>query len=515
MVTRRSYLHLVSTAMVVSSLILSACSESKQTTKAQVATNNANAGRERVKLNEQELKDRINPRAQAAYKAKLAPIFAKLDADTAVKASWGSLFNLKTWILGDVNLKTTHTNSRSATKGATATDITARQSLYEIWMDKNAYNGLNEDFQAKSILTEYLTALYIFKFMSVEELNKMVKDVYPAAVCTPTSAAPARPAGIVAGEADQASTTRPAATPRRGQSNPREATRAQPGRDGRTVASRILSAEDYTKIEAAKNYIIEKGLEIKHTELVAKLVELGFDQRIFAMEIKDTAVVPAAANAATQTEEQKAAALALALPVIEKLKALNETSSVCFGVTTNEKMDCNLTVVAGEIEREVTAADGTKSKEKIASLELEAKAGEVKFLNEKWGQFVDLKLTDANLSVKFTGATNNELFLRQLISVEALKADAAVGFAYKDTYMILGKATENDAEVVRLYGLVSIPRTISVLEKDADGKVTLCKAKKVENKDLSTDVLLIASADTLRESVKKAVESIETEKVCK
>ena len=171
---KHSYLQLTSAIAVTSTLILSAC----QPTDQSVHIKYANGGKRGQSTEvSSRAKAPVTPELQKmitdvtsgdVYKKGLGLLLGELTKNS--KIPFETFLKIKPWYVGDLNLTQLPVKALSTYSTTDSKVLTSRQSLYEVWVNLNIFNRLDDSQKAELMLQEYLTSLYLLKHISNLEL---------------------------------------------------------------------------------------------------------------------------------------------------------------------------------------------------------------------------------------------------------------------------------------------------------------------------------------------------------
>ncbi|MBV2168300.1 MAG: hypothetical protein KUL82_06295 [Bdellovibrio sp.] len=462
--SKRRYLHLIPSALVVTSLILSACQETSHQVTPRVASGNkgvrTESMAERNKLSKDQQRYVINPTELASYKNHLAAIFDSMSEDALTP--WSALFKLKVWVLGPVDLKKEASSSVAITYSEVSTQPMARQTQYQVWFDSRVFEKLNDKDKAESILEGFLTSLYTFKNLSNNELCDLVKEAHPGSECTLSISKGADDEKMV----QKAKAVKRTLTP--------------------TVYRKALVQEDYNNIRRVKAYILQQGGNLRHADLIVKMTESGFDERVFSLKMKT-------AGEAKDPSIMEGEAIE---SLFAQAKALDKTQAICHYLQSATQAGCE---VAAQRTREEVPGSGIQQ----VLLSLTVKESEVKdvLLSEVVYQVPKIKVA------KYSDlATKEEFFLVPLTGVSM--NERVVGASYRMNYLLAVKAVVNKTEVIKLEGVLSVPGIVTKVTQDESKGKVLCEGAMATLKDKSTDVVVIAKSDKYLGSLKEIMKGL-------
>lgn len=463
--SKRRYLHLIPSAMVVTSLILSACQETSHQVTPRVASGNKGGVRtesmaERNKMTKDQQRYVVNPTDLAAYKTHLAAIFDSMSEDALTP--WSALFKLKVWVVGPVDLKKDASSSVSITYSETSKQPMARQTQYQVWFDSRVMEKMNDKDKAEYLLGEFLTSLYTFKSLSNNELCGLVKEVYPGSECALSVSKGTEEEKMV----QRAKAIKKTLTP--------------------TAYRKALTQEDYNNIRLVKSYILQQSGSLRHADLIVKMTENGFDERIFSLKLKTASEVKDPSVLDSETIES----------LFAQAKALDKTQADCHYLQSATKGACDIAA-----QRTLEEIPGSEVKQALLSLTVKESEAKESLLSETVYQVSKIKIA------KYTDvATKEEFFLVPLTSVSM--SERVVGASYRTNYLLAVKTVVNKSEIFKLAGVLSVPGVVTKVTQDESKGKVLCEGSLAALKDKSTDVVLIAKSDKYLGSLKEILKGL-------
>ncbi|WP_374075926.1 hypothetical protein [Bdellovibrio bacteriovorus] len=478
--SKRRYSHLIPSVLVATSLILSACQEgSHQVTPRVAAAGKGGAKTEsiagRTKLTKEQEGQLVDPTSLASYEQHLKPLFDKMSEEGPT--SWATLFKLKRWVIGPMDLKQEESKSLSMTYAQSSAQALARQTQYEVWIDSRSMKDANDKEKADLLLNELLTGLYTLKNLSGEQLCVLVKEVSPKTNCAAPKEVPKEEPAKVENTNPRTSGATPAKNPN---PNPRSSVAVAP-------KTTPLNQGDYANIRNVKNYISQVGANLSHEDLVKKMSESGFDVRIFELEIKadeglgDTGVVKGEALES----------------LFVQAKELNKSKATCHLLQLGTQANCEISV-----QRTVEQVPEAEARH-LLKYTLKEEGAESAFLSETVYQLKEIaigKYTDKE--------TKEELRLVPLTGVAL--GNRVVGATFHMTYMVVIRTKDS----LKLEGFLAIPGEVSKVTHDEKKNKDLCEGKLPEAKDKNSDMVLIAKDSKYAESIKAALKGIQVVPPC-
>lgn len=476
--SKRRYSYLIPSVLVATSLILSACQEgSHQVTPRVAAAGKDGANAEsiagRTKLTKEQESQLVDPTSLTSYEQHLKPLFDKMSEEGPT--SWSTLFKLKRWVIGPMDIKQEESKSLSMTYAQSSAQALARQTQYEVWIDSRSMKDATDKDKADLLLNELLTGLYTLKNLSDEQLCVLVKEVSPKTNCTAPKEVPMEEPAKVESKDTRTSGTTPAKDP-----NPRPSLHA-------ASKSATLNQGDYANIRNVKNYISQVGANLRHEDLVKKMSESGFDVRIFELEIKADEGMGDAGIVKGEALES----------LFVQAKELDKSKALCHLLQLGTQSSCEISV-----QRTVEQVPEAEARH-LLKYSLKEEGAQAAFLSETVYQLKEIaigKYTDKE--------TKEELRLVPLTGVAL--GSRVVGAAFHMTYMVVIRTKDS----LKLEGFLAIPGEVSKVTHDEKKNKDLCEGKLPEAKDKNSDMILVSKDSKYAESIKAALKGIQVVPPC-
>jgi hypothetical protein len=124
----------------------------------------------------------VDPTQLPAYTQYLAKIFANVKEDVSAGSDaikYDFFLKTKTWYILPSQLEPIDKFVLGATVLTSNTDQIARQTMREIWIDRDIYNKMLVKDQGVVLLHEFVMSLYFFKFMSYSEICQRSVGIDP------------------------------------------------------------------------------------------------------------------------------------------------------------------------------------------------------------------------------------------------------------------------------------------------------------------------------------------------
>ena len=289
--SRFSQMKLASATAVASALILSACQPTGQSIQIQYA----NGGR-KTELVEATARTRApqTPELKAMltdvttgdiYTKGAGPILAELTK--ASKIPFEVFIKMKPWYVGNIDLSRLPVKALSGHKAPSTTTVTSRQSLYEVWVNLDAFNQLTDGQKAGMLLQEYLTSIYLLKNISSKEICALAMKADSAIADCREEAARQDEEVLEEWESTQGNLVAPSSTAsqkNKAAKNAIEAWKKNRKPKPYTGKTPILNVVDYENIEIVARYLLSEKPTVEGLKEV--MLEHSFPMRALNLKLK-------------------------------------------------------------------------------------------------------------------------------------------------------------------------------------------------------------------------------------
>lgn len=385
----------------------------------------------------------VDPTATPAYKENLAPIFDKFPIEKGF--SWAAFFKVKTWYIAPVELKKLSKETLGVSFSENSTEQLAVQTEKEIWIEARSFDKTTPKDQASLILHEFVMTLYYLKFKPISELCRLVAEVSPmSSPCT-------------------------------GSSN-LDVDKIMPAKKPRP-----LNEEDYWNIRRVTGYILQKGKDLDYEELLKKMIQNGFDQRLFSGKSQDR----------KNQNEQIELDAGIVQDLFIQAKVLNKSPSTCYFFQADKKASCQIDVSKEEVV--LPKFPGYKFK----TLKLNISDANSK---EVYAQTQVSISGNIHASLSHDTISGDDFYFIPLTNMAL--SERAVGAAYRMTFLLATKEIVNEKEQWRLEAVLSLSGVITKLLSEAGKNGASCEGDVPRALNLSQDSILVASSDKHLEYMK-------------
>jgi len=115
----------------------------------------------------------VNPASLPAYAKFIKPLLKNIKRSGYNFIQYENIFKSKPFYIAPVALKKLSKDDLGVSFLKSDTQQIARQSLKEIWIDKEIFDTMAEKDQAELLVHEFIMSMYFFKFISFKEMCKV------------------------------------------------------------------------------------------------------------------------------------------------------------------------------------------------------------------------------------------------------------------------------------------------------------------------------------------------------
>ena len=115
----------------------------------------------------------VNPTSLPAYTKFIKPLLENIKRSSYNFIQYENIFKSKPFYIAPVALKKLGKDDLGVSFFKSDTQQIARQSLKEIWIDKDIFDSMEEKDQAELLVHEFIMSMYFYKFISFEEICKV------------------------------------------------------------------------------------------------------------------------------------------------------------------------------------------------------------------------------------------------------------------------------------------------------------------------------------------------------
>lgn len=222
-----------------------------------------------------------------AYEAQLAPIFKKLN-----NAAWSASINAKKWLFVPQDLNADDTRNMAVNLLDGEDTAVAIQTSYDVRVQKVLFESFAQEEQAELLLSEILTSVFLYKNLNDTELCALVRTGRPAITCPflkvvqnadtviEDDQEESQNESLEDSEQDSQGLEIQQAIRKKKVTNENKK-RPEPVNDPRFGKKEPLKVTDYRRIKLLGIYMKENAKDLTHKKILSKMIELGFDTRIF------------------------------------------------------------------------------------------------------------------------------------------------------------------------------------------------------------------------------------------